>query len=299
MSKQLGTMAWPSQCVRLSNSHSPVLAGTQQAHRSILCPHRRSATAPFLAAACSPTAAPCVALSTSPPLTYSAIGQLCLHVSLSAGQPCCGSCSLGYSVVTPCTLVLSCQPPPRNSCSAMDLLLPHVPCVPQMLVLMLLSTQLHGLHICHVQFNNLCMCVPPPPAHLQCFTVAPPGLTIRLLVLAHPLCANRQCLTAHSQARRKLGIVMLHVVPFSTAMVYHQAVLTRSRRNPVTTAHATIHQSFLHIHALPSNLLSHPELTRVVQQLLRVALVSFPLLHTDLHSTICTVTGPELCCVSG
>lgn len=67
MNKQLGTVAWPSRCVELTNiSHPPVLAGTQQARCSAPCPPRRPASAPFPAAAGSPTTSPCVALP--PPL---------------------------------------------------------------------------------------------------------------------------------------------------------------------------------------------------------------------------------------
>lgn len=163
--------------------------------------------------------------STTPP---TAIGQLCLHTSLCAFQPCRGA----HRIVQQSPLAhVSCQPPPRNSCSTMSSLLPRVPRVPHMLVLTLLRCT-----VC-----TLAMCDPVPPAHLQCLTFAP-VLIIKLLVLAHPLGASRECLTAHSQARCKLGIVLLLVVPVCTAVVCRQVVLVCSWCEPVTAAHTAIHQ---------------------------------------------------------
>lgn len=156
MNKQLGTVAWPSPCVELANiSHPPVLAGTQQARCSAPCPPRRPASAPFPAAAGSPTTSPCVAL---PPPRHRTVVSAHVPVCLPAvpwRRP-------HYSAVTPCTRVLSASTP--------ELLLYHVlapptrPTCPSHAGTH--ATQVHGVHTCHVRSSA--PCTPTVPHICSC-----------------------------------------------------------------------------------------------------------------------------------
>lgn len=205
-------------------------------------------------------------------------------------QPCRSTRSPHYSAVT--LAHVSCQLHPRNPCSTTSSLLPRVPHVPQMPVLTLPSSRVHGVHTCRVQSNALCT---PAVPHI-CSSCS----LHRDFGSSTPTGAIRQCRTARS-GQVQTWHRSVPCSPVSIAVVCRQAVLTRSWCKPVTAAHTAIHQLFLARSCCAIQPTKPPRTAMCGQQLLlRVALASAPLLHTHLHSTICTVTGPgpEPCCAS-
>ncbi|XP_021546577.1 uncharacterized protein LOC110581148 [Neomonachus schauinslandi] len=264
-------------CRTDQRSHSPVLAGTQPAHCSVPCPPRRPATAPFPAAAGSPTTSPCVAPAPPPPHRRRTVA--------SAHVPACRPAVPRHAH----TALFSRHP--LHTCPVVST--PGTPALPRP----------RSSHASHTSLECRCSHYPPVSArcaHLQYLTFAPPVLIIKILALARPLGAIRQCRTARS-GHVQTWLRSVPCSPVSTAVVCRQAVLARSWCKPVTTAHTATHQLFLARSSCAIQPTKPPRTAVCGQQLLlHVALASAPLLHTHLHSTNCTVTGPgpEPCCVS-